>query len=118
MHYEKYTANLSSEKMLNQRRKKPGITAAVVGSKCEKILHHPGHDVPKKADDEPALLPLLTTKFNVKVNFVGDPWPSGRRFNRNRGRRCSCLAVVHHCWQRIKEVGDDNDHSGCRGNGS
>ncbi len=63
--------------MSNQCRKEPGIAATAVGAKCKKIPHHPGHDVPKKADDEPALLPPLTTKFDIEVSFVGDPQQSG-----------------------------------------
>jgi hypothetical protein len=92
-------------KMSNQRKKDPGIAAAVVGAKCKKIPHRPGHDVPKKADDEPALLPPLATKFDVKVNYEGDPRQSGQWFNRDRGCRCSCLAVVRHRWCWIKEGG-------------
>ncbi len=60
--------------MSNQQRKEPGIATAAVGAKCKKTLHRPGHDVPEKANDGPALLPPLTTEFDIVVNFVGDPW--------------------------------------------
>jgi hypothetical protein len=102
--------------MLNQRRKEPGIATAAVDAKCKKIPPRPGHDIPGKSDDEPALSPPLTTKFDVKVNFVGDPQQSGQRADCDRGCHRSRLAVVCHCQRRIKEGGDNNNPCGCRGN--
>ncbi len=103
--------------MLNQRRKEPGIAAAVVGAKCKKIPHHPGHGIPEKANDEPALLPPLTTKFDVKVNYAGDPWQLGRRVDCNRRCRRGCLPVVCHHRCRIEAGGDNDNPHGFQGNG-
>jgi hypothetical protein len=114
-HNEKYTANLC--KMSNQNRKEPGIAAAGVGAKCKEIPHRPGHDVPKKADDEPALPPPLTTKVDIEVNFVGDPWQLGQQVDHNCRCYHSHLVVVCHRWHSIEEGGDDNNPCGCRGNG-
>jgi hypothetical protein len=91
--------------MSNQHRKKPGIAAIVVGAKCKKLPHHPGHGISEKANDEPALLPPLTTKFDIKVNLVGDPQQLGLWVDCNRGRCCSCLAIVRHRCCRIEEEG-------------
>jgi hypothetical protein len=117
-HNENDAANLTSVKCRTNVGRTLGVDAAAAGAKCEKIPHRPGHDVPEKADDEPAPLPPPATEFDVEVSLVGDPRQSGRRVDRDRGRRRGRLAVVRHRRRRIEEGGDDDDPRGRRGDGS
>jgi hypothetical protein len=70
-HNQKYTANLTSVKCQTNVGRNLCIAAVVVSAKCKKIPPHPEHDVPKKANDEPALLPLPYYQIQRRGKLCG-----------------------------------------------